>query len=47
VFAAALLVRLDETGDPLEAAHFAACIAARSVEEVGPGAIPWRKEIDR
>jgi Sugar kinases, ribokinase family len=47
VFAAALLVRLDETGDPLEAAHFAACIAARSVEGVGPGAIPWRKEIDR
>lgn len=47
VFAAALLVRLDETGDPLEAAHFAACIAARSIEGVGPGAIPWREEVDR
>lgn len=42
VFAAALLVRLDETGDPLEAARFAAYIAARSVEGVGPGAIPHR-----
>ncbi len=46
VFAAALLVRLDETGDPLEAAHFAACIAARSVEDVGPGAIPYRAEVE-
>ncbi|MGQ9549627.1 MAG: PfkB family carbohydrate kinase [Roseiflexus sp.] len=47
VFAAALLVRLEETGDPLEAAHFAACVAARSVEGFGPGAIPYRREIDR
>lgn len=47
VFAAAFLVRLDETGDPLEAAHFAACIAARSVEGVGPGAIPYRADVGR
>ncbi|ABU57524.1 PfkB family carbohydrate kinase [Roseiflexus castenholzii] len=47
VFAAALLVRLDETGDPLEAARFAACIAARSVEGVGPGAIPYREDVER
>ncbi|MCS6839872.1 MAG: PfkB family carbohydrate kinase [Roseiflexus sp.] len=47
VFAAALLVRLDETGDPLEAAHFAACIAARSVEGIGPGAIPYRADVGR
>lgn len=47
VFAAAFLVRLDETGDPLEAAYFAACIAARSVEDVGPGAIPYRADVGR
>ncbi len=47
VFAAALLIRLDETGDPLEAAHFAACVAARSVEGLGPGSIPTREEIGR
>lgn len=47
VFAAALLVRLDETGDPIEAANFAAYVAARSVEGIGPSAIPTRAEIGR
>jgi sugar/nucleoside kinase (ribokinase family) len=47
VFAAALLVRLHETGDPLEAAHFAACVAGRSVAGPGPSAIPIRAEVDR
>jgi hypothetical protein len=45
VFAAALLVRLHETGDPFEAAHFASCVAARSVEGRGPQAIPLRADI--
>lgn len=47
VFAAALLVRLHETGDALEAARFAACVAARSVEGPGPQAIPPRAEVDQ
>ncbi|HMO57047.1 MAG TPA: PfkB family carbohydrate kinase [Roseiflexaceae bacterium] len=46
VFAAALLVRLDETGDPLEAARFAARVAARSVEGRGASAIPTRAMLD-
>lgn len=47
VFAAALLVRLHETGDPVEAAHFASCVAARSVEGRGSSAIPTRAEVDQ
>lgn len=35
VFAAALLIRLHATGDPLAAARFAAYVAARSVEAPG------------
>jgi hypothetical protein len=46
VFAAALLVRLAETGDPIAAAHFAARVAARSVEGQGASAIPLRAEVD-
>ncbi len=46
VFASALLVRLHETGNPLEAARFAACVAARSVEGSGVSAIPMRAEVD-
>ncbi len=46
VFAAALLVRLHETGDPLAAAQFAAVVAARSVEGVGTTTIPSRAQID-
>ena len=46
VFAAALLTRLHETGDPLEAAHFASYIAALSVEGAGITRIPARDTID-
>ena len=47
VFAAALLIRLHETGDPIEAAQFASCVAARSVEGPGASAIPTRAEVDQ
>jgi sugar/nucleoside kinase (ribokinase family) len=46
VFAAALLVRLHETGDPLDAARFAACVAAGSVEGRGASSIPSRAEVE-
>lgn len=46
VFAAALLVRLHETGDPLDAARFAACVAAGSVEGRGTSGIPSRGEVE-
>lgn len=46
VFAAALLVRLHETGDPLDAARFAACAAAGSVEGRGASHIPSRAEVE-
>jgi sugar/nucleoside kinase (ribokinase family) len=42
VFAAALLVGLHETGDPIAAANFAAQIAGASVEGPGISAIPKR-----
>jgi pfkB family carbohydrate kinase len=42
VFAAALLVWLRETGEPLEAARFAACVAAGSVEGAGASRVPTR-----
>lgn len=47
VFAAALLVRLRETNDPFAAAHFAACVAAASVEGHGTSSIPRRADIDQ
>lgn len=47
VFAAALLVRLHETGDPLEAARFAACVAAASVEGLGTSRVPSRAEVEQ
>ena len=46
VFAAALLVRLHETGDPLDAARFAACVAASSVEGRGASRILSRAEVE-
>jgi pfkB family carbohydrate kinase len=46
VFAAALLVRLHETGDPFDAARFAACVAAGSVEGRGASRIPSRAEVE-
>jgi sugar/nucleoside kinase (ribokinase family) len=47
VFAATLLVRLRETGDPFEAARFASYVAALSVEGAGISHIPARDEIER
>lgn len=45
IYAAAYLVRLEETGDPYEAARFANYVATRSVEKRGLKGIPiltWR-----
>jgi sugar/nucleoside kinase (ribokinase family) len=47
VFAAALLIRLHETGDPVAAARFAACVAAGSVEGRGVTAVPTRADAER
>ena len=46
VFAATLFTRLHETGDPIEAARYAAYVAAISVEGPGSSVIPSRAEID-
>ena len=47
VFAAAFLIRYHETGQPLEAAAFAACAASCVVEGPGLSALGDRGEIDR
>jgi sugar/nucleoside kinase (ribokinase family) len=47
VFAATLMARLYETGDPFEAARFAAYVAARSVEGPGISHLPTREQIDQ
>ena len=47
VFAAAFLVRYQETDDPLEAAAFAACAASCAVEGVGATSLGDRAEIER
>src|SRR4051794_16439900 len=47
VFAAALLVHLRETSDPLGAARFASYVAALSVEGAGISRIPARSEIEQ
>lgn len=46
VFAAAFLIRLAETGEPLAAAHFANVVASMSVEAVGVVGIPSRQRVD-
>jgi hypothetical protein len=46
VYAAAYLVRLEETGDPWEAAHFANCVASFSVEKAGVAGIPSRQQVE-
>lgn len=46
VYAAAYLVRLEETGDPWEAAHFANCVASFSVVEPGVTGIPSREKVE-
>ena len=45
VFAAAFLVRYQETGDPLEAAAFAACAASCAVEGIGTTTLGDRDEV--
>jgi 1D-myo-inositol 3-kinase len=47
VFAAAFMVRYQETGDPLEAAAFAACAASCSVEGTGATSLGDRAEVER
>jgi len=47
VFAAGFLVRYHETGDPTEAAVFAACTASCAVEGVGASSLGDRAEVER
>jgi sugar/nucleoside kinase (ribokinase family) len=47
VFAAGFLLRYHETGDPLEAAAFAACAASCVVEGVGASSLGDRAEVER
>jgi hypothetical protein len=46
VFAAALMIRYQESHDPIEAGYFAAVVAAASVEGLGISAIPDRETIE-
>jgi hypothetical protein len=45
IFAAAYLIRLEETGDPWESARFANCAASFSVEQSGIASIPTSHQI--
>ena len=46
IFAAAFFTRLSESRDPLAAARFANCLAARSVTRRGPDGVPTPHEVD-
>jgi sugar/nucleoside kinase (ribokinase family) len=46
VFAAAFLVRLEETGDPEQAARFANTAASLSTNETGTASVPHRAQIE-
>lgn len=46
VFTAAMLIRLYETGDPLQAAYFANVVASFAVEDIGPRGIPTREQVE-
>jgi sugar/nucleoside kinase (ribokinase family) len=46
VFATAFVIRLQETGDPIQAARFANVTASLSVEHVGVTGIPNRDQVD-
>ena len=46
VFAAAFLVRLQETGDPFLAAPFANCAASFAIEGPGTTTIPTRRQVE-
>lgn len=45
VFTAAMLIRLHETGDPLQSAYFANIVASYAVEDIGPLGIPTREKV--
>jgi len=45
IFAAAYLIRLEESGDPWESARFANCVASFSVEKPGIAGIPTPEQI--
>jgi sugar/nucleoside kinase (ribokinase family) len=47
IFAAAFFIRLEASGDPLEAARFATMLASASVTRAGPESIPTAAEIAR
>ena len=47
VFATSFLVRYHETGNPLEAAAFAACAASCAVEGLGTSSLGDRQEVTR
>jgi 1D-myo-inositol 3-kinase len=46
VFATAFVLRLAETGDPVEAGHFAHMVASISIEALGMDAIPYRQQVE-
>ena len=46
VFTAAMLIRLYETGAPLQSAYFANVVASFAVEDVGPRGIPTRQQVE-
>ncbi|MCX6029705.1 MAG: PfkB family carbohydrate kinase [Chloroflexi bacterium] len=46
VFAAAFMIRLAETRDPVVATRFANVVASMSVEAPGMDAIPYREQVD-
>ena len=47
VFAAAYLIRYQETRDPVDAARFACCVASFCVEAEGVAGIPTRAQVER
>lgn len=46
VFAPAFMIRLIETGDPCQAAHFANAVASFSIEGPGVTGIPMRRQVE-
>lgn len=47
VFAAAFLIRLQQTGDPYDSARFANCVASFAVEAPGSTGLPTLEQVDR
>jgi sugar/nucleoside kinase (ribokinase family) len=46
VFATAFLIRMAETGDPLDAARFANCVSSFVIEGIGPSNMPSRDQVE-